>query len=223
MTGTVLVHNRFADQLRPRRVGLVLVDCQETLLSRLDDEAAPMRNNLIGLARLAKVARLPVLLASRSGAALGPIMAELVDLLVGAPLVRRTNRSFWDDGASRAAVRALRRRELIFAGIMPNAVASTAIAARFAGYGVEIAVDATVGFDNCAPHVEKSRMGAVGVHLTSWIALMAELTSAGVEIGPAEAAALRDNLSRYTVSAAYRASEELSRLADNVNPVPRWN
>jgi len=223
MTGTVIVHNRFADQLRPRRVGLVLVDCQEASLGRLGGEAAALRNNLIGLARFAKAARLPVLLASRSGAECGPILSELLDLLGGAPVVRRTSVSFWDDGASRGAVRALRRRELIFAGVMPNAVASTAIAARFEGYGVEIAVDATVGFDNSAPHVEKSRMGAAGIHLTSWIALMAELTSAGVEICPAEAAALRDNLSRYTVSAAYRASEELSRLADNVNPVPRWN
>ncbi len=190
---------------------------------RLAGEAAAMRNNLIGLARVAKAARLPVLLGSRSGSALGPIISELLDLLGGAPVVRRSGASFWEDGASRAAVRALRRRELIFAGIMPNAVASTAIAARFEGYGVEIAVDATAGFDNCSPHVEKSRLSAAGIHLTSWIAVMAELTSAGVEIGPAEAAALRDNLSRYTVSAAYRASEELTRLADNVNPVPRWN
>jgi len=223
MTETVIVHNRFADQLRPRRVGLVLVDCQEASLARLNGEAAAMRNNLTGLARVAKAARLPVLLASQSGATLGPIISELVDLLAGSTVVRRTRPSFWDDGASRAAVRALRRRELIFAGIMPNTVASIAIAARFEGYDVEIAEDATAGFDHCAPHAEKSRLGAAGIHLTSWIALMAELTSAGVEIGPAEAAALRDNLSRYTVSAAYRASEELTRLADNVNPVPRWN
>jgi nicotinamidase-related amidase len=189
MVPPVQTYLRFAERLTPRNAALVLVDCQERALMGADT----LTNNLLGLARLARACGLPTILGARRGEVAGPILPALIDLFGPAALIRRRSGRFWADPRSRAAVEALGRRDLILAACGEDeALSATALAAVDAGYAVHAVVDASTPNERVAA----ARMAAVGVHLRSWVSLLAELP--GSDQGEGEAAeAVRENLARY--------------------------
>jgi hypothetical protein len=194
-----MTHNRFAERLRADDAVLVIADGQAGFLA---DAAGPcgieaLGNNLLGLARLADAFGVPTVLgASASG---GPMLRELLELFGPRAVTKRGGGSFWDDAASRRAVLAPGRHHLIVASLAPDfGLAPLALGARRDGLEVHAVLDASSGSDGAGERVGLARMTAAGIHLTGWVAVLAELAATGVDAsGGNGAAAVRDNLDRY--------------------------
>jgi hypothetical protein len=209
MVEPMLIHNRFAERLRAEDATLALVDGQAGLLSALPGPGCAvdaLRNNLIGLARLGHAFGLPTVLGACADPSYGPLLFELLDLFGPRAVSRRRRGSFWDDAKSRGAVLGHGRHHLIVAALTPGfGLAETALAARRHGLDVHAVVDASAGSDDAAGRVGLARMAAAGIHLTSWVAMLAELGGTGVDTGGGNgAAAVRDNLDRYANPASAR-------------------
>jgi hypothetical protein len=73
-----------------------------------------------------------------------------------------------------------------------------ALGARRDGLDVHAVLDASAGSEDGAARVGLARMTAAGIHLTSWVAVLAELAATGVDTtGGNGCAAVRDNLDNY--------------------------
>src|SRR5579859_4492254 len=192
MVEPLLTHNRFAERLRADDTALAIVDAQTGLLSTAagpNGTAEALRNNLLGLARLARAFSVPTVLGA--GAKGGPVLDELLALFGPGAVVPRIGGGFWDDPASRKSV---------LASLTPDfGLAATALGARRSGLEVHAVLDASTGSDDGGERVGIARMTGAGIHLTSWVAVLAELAATGA--GGNGAAAVRDNLDRYATGA----------------------
>jgi len=118
---------------------LILIDHQSGILQLVHDYSpAELRNNVIGLAKLGKVLKLPaVLTTSADQGPNGPIIPELLSMFPGAPLIRRTTGtiSAWDYPEFVAAIEKTGRKNLIMAGVTIDVcLAFAAMQAVDAGY-----------------------------------------------------------------------------------------
>src|ERR1700726_5342534 len=99
---------------------LVLIDQQSGAMQLVHGYSpAEFRNNVIGLAKLGKVFKLPTVLTTSSDQGPnGPIIPELLSMFPGAPLIRRTTGtiSAWDYPEFVAAIEKTGRKNLIMAG-----------------------------------------------------------------------------------------------------------
>lgn len=199
MVEPVLTHNRFAERLRADDATLAIVDGHAGLVS-----TEALRNNLLGLARLGHAFGVPTVLGVSSGSRANPLLHELPALFGPKAVVRRSACCFWEDAASRKAVLASGRHHLIVAALTPDfGLASIALGARRDGLEVHAVLDASAGSDDGAARVGLARMTAAGIHLTSWVAVLAELAATGVDTsGGNGSAAVRDNLDHYATGAA---------------------
>lgn len=195
MVEPVLTHNRFAERLRADDVTLAIVDGQAGLLP-----TEALRNNLLGLARLGHAFGVPTVLGVSGAAARDPLLDDLLALFGAAAVVRRVGGDFWDDAASRKAVLMPGRHHLIVAALTPDfGLARVTLGARRDGLGVHAVLDASAGSEDGAARVGLARMAAAGIHLTSWVAVLAELAATGVDAtGGNGCAAVRANLDNYT-------------------------
>jgi hypothetical protein len=214
MVEPVLTHNRFAERLRADDAALAIVDAEAGLLC---DEA--LRNSLLGLARIGHAFGVPTVLGLTVGAEPDPLMGDLVALFGADAVVRRRTGSFWDDAASRRAVLASGRHHLILAALTPDfGLSSIALGARRDGLEVQAVLDASAGADDGAARVGLARMTAAGIHLTSWVAVLAELAATGVDTsGGNGSAAVRDNLDRYVTGATQGAPHWVEAMAPPVS------
>ena len=91
------------------------------------------------------------------------------------------------------------RHHLIVAALTPDfGLATVALGARRDGLEVHAVLDASAGSEEGAARVGLARMTTAGVHLTSWVAVLAELEATGVDTsGGNGCAAVRDNLDNY--------------------------
>lgn len=194
MVEPVLTHNRFAERLRADDATLAIVDGQAGLLP-----TEAVRNNLLGLARLGHAFGVPTVLGVSGAPRRDPLLDELLTLFGAAAVVRRAGGNFWDDAASRTAVLSPGRHHLIVAALTPGfGLAQVALGARRDGLDVHAVLDASAGSEDGAARVGLARMTAAGIHLTSWVAVLAELAATGVDTtGGNGCAAVRDNLDNY--------------------------
>jgi len=214
MVEPLLTHNRFAERLRADDATLAIVDAEAGWLG---DEA--LRNNLLGLARLGHAFGVPTVLGLSYGAKPHPLMSELVTLFGADAVVRRGTGGFWDDAASRRAVLASGCHHLIVAALTPDFGLSTvALGARRDGLEVHAVLDASAGAEDGAARVGLARMTAAGIHLTSWVAVLAELAATGVDTsGGNGSAAVRDNLDRYATDTTRGAPHWVEAMAPPVS------
>jgi nicotinamidase-related amidase len=100
---------------------LVMIDHQSGVMQLVHDYSpAELCNNVIGLAKLGKVFKLPTVLTTSSDEGPnGPIIPELLSMFPGAPLIRRTTGtiSAWDYPEFVAAIEKADRKNLIMAGV----------------------------------------------------------------------------------------------------------
>lgn len=194
MVEPMLTHNRFAERLRADDAILAIVDGHAGLLS-----TEALHNNLLGLARLAHAFGVPTVLGVTHAARRDPLFDELQTLFGADAVVRRAGGEFWDDAASRQAVLASGRHHLIVASLTPEfGLAPVALGARRDGLEVHAVLDASAGSEDGVARVGLARMTAAGIHMTSWVAVLAELAATGVDTsGGNGCAAVRDNLDNY--------------------------
>lgn len=157
---------------------LVLVDHQVGLMTGIRDySVAELKHNVIGLARAAKALGLPIVATTTSADSLwGTAFPELVEALPGQEFIDRTTVNAWDDPRVEAAIKALDRPKLIFAGVSLEVCAAfPAMRAAREGYEAYVAVDASGTFTKTKRETGILRLIQSGVVVTDGASLMVEV------------------------------------------------
>ena len=158
---------------------LVLIDHQSGILQLVHDYSpAEFRNNVMALAKLGKVFKLPTVLTTSLGQGPnGPFIPEVVSMFPDVPVIDRPGIiSAWDDSRVVAAIQKTGRKNLIMAGVTIDVcLAFAAMQAVEAGYNVYGVVDASGGLDVTTRELAIARMKDHGITPINWTTVAAEL------------------------------------------------
>src|SRR6516165_11807385 len=155
---------------------LVLIDHQSGIMQLVHDYSpAEFRNNVIVLAKLGKVFKLPTVLTTSLGQGPnGPFIPEVVSMFPDVPVIDRPGIiSAWDDPKVVAAIEKTGRKNLIMAGVTVDVcLAFAAMQAVDAGYGV---IDASGALEVTIRENAVARMKDHGITPINWTTVAAEL------------------------------------------------
>src|ERR1700761_680800 len=158
---------------------VLLVDHQAGLLSLVQDYSPEeFRNNVLALADIANLFKLPTILTTSFEAGPnGVIMPELKAMFPDAPFIPRPGQiNAWDNEDFVAAIRATGRKQLIIAGVVTDVcVAFPTLSALAEGYQVFVVTDASGTFNKSVRDASWARMAQAGASLMNWFAVACEL------------------------------------------------
>lgn len=162
--------------LRPQDSVLVLIDHQPFQFANLHShEPALIVNNVLGLAKLARVFGVPTILTTVLEERGGHLIRTLQDLFPDQKPIDRTFINTWEDERVVEAVKATGRKQLILAALYTEiCLAMPAIQALAEGYDVFIVTDASGGVSAEAHDMAVRRMVAAGAVPVTWLALLGE-------------------------------------------------
>lgn len=164
--------------LSPDNAAVLFIDNQTNLMLGVQSiDTVLLRNNTEGLAQLAKMFSLPVVLTTTGGGAAGPaggLSTGITDAFPDAPIIDRTDYfNAMSDPRFAAAVRATGRKKVILSGLTTDYClvypAATLIAQ---GYHVFIVTDASGSFtkeNNDTALQRLIQMGATPINLQSLV------------------------------------------------------
>ena len=180
MGEAIAQNSAYYEQLTPENCTVLLIDHQAGLflgVKNIDQQI--LKNNVIGLAKTAKVFNLPtVLFTSSAQGPNGPTIPELKELFPNHKIYDRSSINLWNDSECRQAVEATKRKKLIMAAITTDVcLAFPALAAIKAGYDIYAVIDASGTWSSQAELATMMRLTQAGVIMTNWIAVAAELKS----------------------------------------------
>jgi nicotinamidase-related amidase len=158
---------------------VLLVDHQAGLLSLVQDYSPEeFRNNVLALADIAKLFKLPTILTTSFEAGPnGVIMPELKAMFPDAPFIPRPGQiNAWDNEDFVAAIKATGRKQLVIAGVVTDVCVSfPTLSALAEGYQVFVVVDASGTFNKSVRDAALMRMAHAGAEMTNWFAVACEL------------------------------------------------
>lgn len=163
--------------LTPEESVLLLIDHQPFQFANLHShEPTMVINNVISLAKIAKVFGVPTILTTVVEERGGYLLKGLQDVFPDQKPINRTFINTWEDSRVVDAVKATGRKKLIIAGLWTEiCVAMPAIQALDDGYAVYVVTDASGGTTREAHDVAMQRITQAGaVPITSGV-VMAEL------------------------------------------------
>ena len=162
--------------LRPEDSILVLIDHQPYQFANLHShEPTMIVNNVIGLAKAAKVFNVPTIFTTVIEERGGYLIKGLQDVFPDQKPIDRTFINTWEDRKVVDAVKATGRKQLIIAGLWTEiCVAMPVIQALGEGWDVTVITDASGGTSTEAHEVAIQRMIAAGANMMTWMALAAE-------------------------------------------------
>lgn len=158
----------------------MMVDHQVGLMQFLTSvDPLQLKNNILGHAKTAKVFDIPVIMGtSWPQGPNGPTMPELTALFPEVEIIDRPVVNFWDDEASKQAVLETGRKKLVISGLATEVCAAfPAISALREGYEVYVVIDACADFNKLITDVTVQRLAAAGAIVTTWVAVLAELSA----------------------------------------------
>jgi nicotinamidase-related amidase len=163
--------------LTPEDSILVLIDHQPFQFSNLNShEPTMIVNNVIGLAKAAKIFGVPTILTTVLEERGGFLLKGLQDVFPDQKPIDRTYINTWQDPKVVEAVKKTGRNKIIMAGLWTEiCLAMPAIQAQGEGFEVYAVTDASGGVSVEAHHVAIQRMVAAGVTPITWLAVVAEL------------------------------------------------
>ena len=178
MSNPTNVNSAFYEQLTPDNCAMLLIDHQAGLflgVQSMDQQV--LKNNVIALAKTAKVFNLPtVLFTSSAQGPNGPTIPEVVELFPDHEIHNRSPINLWNDPKCRTAVEQTGRKKLIMAAITTDVcLAFPALSALKAGYDVYAVIDASGTWSQAAELASMMRLTQAGAIVTNWIAMAAEL------------------------------------------------
>src|SRR6266404_2993439 len=173
----------------PSGGGKTLINVDDTVLLLLDHQAglfqtvkditvAELRANVIALARIATLLKMPVIkTASVPDGPNGPLMPEIAEFAPHAVYVPRQGEvNAWDNEAYVKAVRETGKKTLIMAGVWTGVcVMFPALDAVAAGYKVYAVMDASGDPSEMASRTTLARFAQAGVIPTSTNAVICEM------------------------------------------------
>ena len=157
---------------------ILLLDHQAGLFQSVKDiDVAELRRNVVMLARLATILKIPVITtASEPNGPNGPLMPEIHQFAPHAVYVPRKGEvNAWDNEDFVKTVRATGRKTLIMAGVWTSVcVMFPALDAKAAGFKVYAVTDASGDPSDMASRTTIARFAQAGVIPTSTNAVLSE-------------------------------------------------
>jgi nicotinamidase-related amidase len=171
--------NSYREFITPDNVVMLFIDHQTSIMAGIGDiDPVRFRNNVVTLAKVAKLHRIPTVLTDNmpDGFA-GPLLPELVGALPDAPLIHRNGPiNAWDDRAFVAAVEATGRRKLLIAGCTTDiCLMFPALSALQAGYDVYGVIDASGTWSPLDQQIAVLRLVQAGAVVLNTPNVLAEL------------------------------------------------
>jgi len=167
------------DVLTSNNAALLLIDHQVGLMQLVRDiSPEQFRNNILGLAKTAKLFELPVILTtSRDWGPNGPMLPELRKLVPDISVIRRTGViNAWRWPEFREAVDSLDRKKLIIAGLTDSTCLQfPALDAVLEGFEVHGVIDASGAVSKEEREATVSVLSQAGVKVRNWWSVAAEL------------------------------------------------
>lgn len=162
--------------LRPEDSILVLIDHQPYQFTNLNShEPTMIINNVIGLAKSAKVFNVPTILTTVIEERGGYIIKGLQDIFPDQKPINRTFINTWEDPNVTDVVKKSGRKQLILAALWTEVcLAMPAIQALGEGYEVFIVTDASGGVTAEAHDMAVRRMVQAGAVPINWMAVLFE-------------------------------------------------
>src|SRR5713101_159385 len=162
--------------LRPEDSILVLIDHQPYQFTNLNShEPTMIVNNVIGLAKTAKVFNVPTILTTVIEERGGYLIKGLQDVFPEQKSIDRTFINTWQDERVVEAVKKTGRKQLVLAALYTEiCLAMPAIQALAEGYDVFIVTDASGGVSLEAHDMAVRRMVAAGAVPITWLAVLGE-------------------------------------------------
>ena len=162
--------------LRPEDSIVVLIDHQPFQFTNLNShEPMMIINNVVGLAKAAKVFNVPTILTTVIEERGGFIVKQLQDVFPEQKPINRTFINTWEDPKVTDVVKKSGRKQLIIAGLWTEiCVAMPAIQAAGEGYDVFVVTDACGSVSTEAHDMAVRRMVQAGIVPISWLAVASE-------------------------------------------------
>jgi nicotinamidase-related amidase len=163
--------------LSPANCVLVLIDHQPFQFANLHShEPTMIVNNVIGLAKAAKVFSVPTILTTVVEERGGLLIQGLRDVFPEQKPINRTFINTWEDQRVVDAVKATGRKKLVIAALWTEVcLAMPVIQALGEGFEVYIVTDASGGVSPEAHDMAVRRMVQAGAIPMTWMAVMSEL------------------------------------------------
>jgi nicotinamidase-related amidase len=162
--------------LRPDNSVLVLIDHQPYQFANLHShEPTMIINNVIALAKLAKVFNVPAILSTVIEERGGYLIKGLQDVFPEQKPINRTFINAWEDPNVTEVVKKTGRKQLVLAALYTEiCLAMPTIQALAEGYDVFIVTDASGGVSAEAHDMAVRRMVAAGAVPITWLAVLGE-------------------------------------------------
>ncbi len=167
------------ESLTPDNSALLLIDHQVGLMQLVRDMSPEdFRNNVVGLAKTAKLFEMPVILTtSRDWGPNGPILPELKQVFPDVTVIRRPGViNAWRWPQFRKAIDATNRKKLIIAAMTDSTCLQfPALDAVLEGFEVHGVIDASGAVSTHEREATISVLAQAGVKVRNWWSIAAEL------------------------------------------------
>jgi nicotinamidase-related amidase len=163
--------------LTPQNSMLLLIDHQpQMLFGVFSHERQLLRNNVVGLAKSAKVFEVPTVLTTVAAESFsGPLLPEIAQVFPGQKIYDRTSMNTWDDKGVVDELAATGRKKLVIAGLWTEVcVSMPALEALRAGYEVYVVTDASGGTSKEAHDETIRRLTQAGAVPVTWQQVLLE-------------------------------------------------
>ena len=177
MTQSIAPKNGLNALLTPAESVLILIDHQPFQFANLHShEPMMIVNNVIGLAKAAKIFNVPTILTTVVEDRGGKLIKGLQAVFPDQKPIDRTFINTWEDARVVDAVKRTGRKKLIMAALWTEiCLAMPAIQAAGEGYEVFAVTDASGGVSAEAHEMAVRRMVMAGVVPITWLAVASEL------------------------------------------------
>lgn len=180
----------YLEQLTPENSAVLFIDSQTTLMLGVQSiDLTVLKTNTEGLAQLARVFDLPVVLTTTGGGAdgpSGPLLRAITDAFPDLePINRMGNLNAMDDPRFAAAVKATGRKKLILAGITTDfCLVYPALTLIAQGYHVLIPIDASGSWTTAINEAALQRLVQAGATPTNVQSIAGELQNSSMNKNP---------------------------------------
>jgi nicotinamidase-related amidase len=163
--------------LTPQNCTMIFIDHQPQMtfgVANIDRQL--LQNNVLGLAKSAKVFNVPTILTTvETKSFSGPMWPQLLDIFPEQNPIERTSMNSWEDAAFVAEVKRIGRKKLVIAALWTEVcLVFPAIQALEAGYEVYAVADASGGTSQMAHDMAMQRVVQAGGVPMTWVQVLLE-------------------------------------------------
>lgn len=169
--------SRVLDQLTPENSVVLLIDYQpQYAFATRSTDIDSLVNNTAGLAKAARVFKVPIVITTISAQAYaGPLLQQVQVAAPNIEPIDRTVINAWRDARVAKAVRATGRKKIVMAGLWTdNCVMLPALSALAEGFEVYVVTDASGDYDPVSHERAVQRLVQAGAIPITWLPVMLE-------------------------------------------------